>query len=102
MLVLIALCACSSALPDPIVTPLEIPPPPAVQALPLPEPVSLRPVRWRVVMVDGQPLFALEPRQYENLALDIADVTRWASEALWQLENYRDQIEEAGREGDAE
>jgi len=57
--------------------------------LPAPEPVSLLPVEWRIVRVDGLPAFALSAHGYENLSRNMADILRWMREADHQLNHYR-------------
>lgn len=43
-----------------------------------------------MVQVDGESLFAVTARGYEALARNLADTIRWAKEASWQLDFYRD------------
>ena len=82
---LIALSGCFSAPRSLDVTPMELPAPERRPALPLPQPLDLRPVKWQVVIVDGEPRFALDAQQYENLSHNIAEMTRWARESMWHL-----------------
>lgn len=64
--------------------------------LPTPEPVALENVEWRVVHVQGEPLFALTARGYEALSRNIAELTRWAQEASYQINFYRTRQKQAG------
>ncbi|ATS92242.1 o-spanin [Stenotrophomonas phage DLP4] len=88
MLALLTLSACSSN-PPVAQPPVEAkqPPPPV---LPKPQPVRTESVEWRVVQVDGESLFAVTARGYEALSRNLADTIRWAKEASWQLDFYRD------------
>lgn len=43
-----------------------------------------------MVEVNGEALFAVTARGYESLARNLADTIRWAKEASWQLDFYRD------------
>ncbi len=61
-------------------------PRPSLQPLPLPRPVSTRPVQWAVQ--GGQ--FSLDAKGYENLSYNMAEFYRWASEAYHQLGYYHD------------
>lgn len=63
------------------------PPPPV---LPAPQPVKTEAVKWRVVEVDGEAMFALTEKGYEALARNIADVARWMKEVSYQINFYRD------------
>lgn len=62
--------------------------------LPDPAPVKTRRVKWIVVTPDNLPagdfvVFALEPKDYEALALNQAETLRWAREARHRLDYYR-------------
>lgn len=57
--------------------------------LPSPDPVKLESVRWQVVEVGGEALFALPARGYEALSRNLAEMARWSREASWQLDFYR-------------
>lgn len=53
------------------------------------------------MQVDGESLFAVTAKGYESLARNLADTIRWAKEASWQLDFYRDTRQPAGKpEGD--
>ena len=86
-LALLTLCACSSV-PPKEQPPLSIKEPPR-PVLPRPEPVKTEQVRWQVVDVGGEPMFALTARGYEALSRNMAEMIRWAKEASWQLDFYR-------------
>lgn len=47
------------------------------------------------MQVDGESLFAVTARGYESLARNLADTIRWAKEASWQLDFYRDTRQQA-------
>ena len=87
MTALIGLSACSSS-------PLKSQPPaeakqPPLPVLPAPEPVKLESVRWEVVEVGSEAMFALPARGYEALSRNMAELARWAREASYQLDFYR-------------
>lgn len=67
---------------------MEIKSPPAI-VLPLPDAVHLEAVKWQVFDSAGGPMFALQARGYEALARNMAELTRWMSEARYQLDFYR-------------
>jgi hypothetical protein len=46
-------------------------------------------MKWRVVQVDGEPLFAVDAAGYEALSRDLAEVARFMREASWQIQFYR-------------
>lgn len=46
-------------------------------------------MRWRVLQVDGVPHFALTAGDYEAMSRNVAEMTRWAIEASYQLDFYR-------------
>lgn len=87
--------ACSSAPRDIQTAPIEVERPPARANIPLPSPISTRPVQWVVVTSnnlppgDGWVIIGLTPDQYENLSMNTAEMLRWAREAGYQLRYYR-------------
>lgn len=81
------LCACSSVPPK--AQPSTEAKEPPLPVLPRPEPVRVEQVKWQVVEVDGEPLFALTARGYEALSRNVSEMVRWAQEASWQLDFYR-------------
>lgn len=91
-LALLALCACSSNPPKFQVEETKQPPQPV---LPTPDPVAFESFTWRVVVVSGEPLIALDPKDYEALARNLAELARWAGEASYQIEFYRRRQEPA-------
>lgn len=97
MLAALTLCACSSV-PPKAQPPAEVKEPPR-SVLPRPEPVRTEQLQWRVVEVDGEPLFALTARGYEALSRNVADMVRWAREASWQIDFYR--ADRLGKDGEA-
>lgn len=87
MMVLLGLLGCSSAPRQPIVTTLQ----PSSPSLPPLLPIQQLPVHWTVrTTEDGQVWFSLTPQDYENLARNFAEITRWVTEAQGQLEYYRE------------
>jgi len=77
--------------------PVQIDRPPDLTTLPLPRPVELHDVEFTVVP-RGQPaprtLVGLSVNDYEKLALNFAELARWAREAMFQLRYYRrDEVE---------
>lgn len=88
MLALLMLSACSSN--PPRVDPPAEPKQPPLPVLPKPQPVRTESVQWRLVQVDGETLFAVTARGYESLSRNLAETIRWAKEASWQLDFYRD------------
>lgn len=95
---LIGLSACSST-PPKLQPPTETKQPP-LPVLPAPEPVKLETVRWQVVEVDGEALFALPARGYEALSRNMSEMVRWAREASYQLDFYRRTRQQPVPEGD--
>lgn len=69
--------------------------PPPAQVLPAPEPLALLPVEFRVLDIDGAPIFALDADGYEALARNLAEVLRWVTEATAQLDYYRRSLQGA-------
>lgn len=69
--------------------------------LPAVQPLSLENLSWRVVLVDGVPLFALDAQGYSALARNVAEMTRWAGEASWQMDYYRRSRDAGNTQGDA-
>lgn len=69
----------------------ELPKQPPLAVLPEPAPVKMESVQWQVVEVEGEALFALTSRGYEALSRNVADLTRWISEAAYQIRFYREQ-----------
>ncbi len=72
--------------------PQETPP------LPNPRPIEQRDVEWKVLTPDTLPeggnwvFFGVTPRDYEDLALNQADVLRFVEEAMWRLRYYRGEL----------
>jgi hypothetical protein len=57
--------------------------------------VKLEDVQWTIVQSPaGEPLFALTARGYEALSRNIAELTRWAQEASYQINFYRTREQE--------
>ncbi len=71
-----------------------------IAVLPAPHPIALHNIEWEVIVeVDGedtQVYFALSPGDYESLSLNMAEILRWIRESKWQLEYYRDEVEQDG------
>lgn len=71
--------------------------PNSCKIFPDPLPINTRSVVWKVITKDNVPkndewvYFALDPKNYENLALTQADITRWIQEAMWRLNKYTEQ-----------
>lgn len=57
--------------------------------LPAIQPAKLESVQWEVVEIGGEPMFALPARGYEALSRNMAELARWAREASYQLNFYR-------------
>ncbi len=85
ILAVLALCACSNTPPK------FLPPPkrPPQAVLPTPQPVQLEDVQWKVLQSGSEPYFALTTKGYEALSRNIAELTRWAQEASYQIDFYR-------------
>ena len=95
MMALLVLGACSSVRPEPptpIVTTVEVPRP-LPQPLPKPAPIDLVGVEFIVVETEDGNVLALTPDQYENLALNNAEILRYVTEADQQLDYYRSQLQ---------
>lgn len=96
---LLILSGCSSApqAPEIHIAVPEIEKPSSCKIFPDPLPINTRPVVWKVITKDTVPkndewvYFALDPKNYENLALTQADITRWIQEAMWRLNKYTEQ-----------
>ncbi len=69
-------------------TPTPLPPP-----LPKPAPIDLLSVEFIVVETEDGNVLALTPDQYQNLALNNAEVLRYVREADQQLDYYRSQLQ---------
>lgn len=67
--------------------------------LPNPEPIALRDISWHALpagaSTDG-PLVCVTPRDYEDMAINRADVLRFVREAMWRLRYYRDELQTEG------
>lgn len=98
MLALLTLSACSSN--PPVVLPPEEHKQPPLPVLPKPQPVRTETVKWQVVQVNGESLFAVTAQGYEALARNLAETIRWAKEASWQLDFYRETRQSAETQGD--
>lgn len=90
------LAGCSNAPPRVVATTSsELTCPPQTAPLPYPSPIQQVGVTWEVLTQDRLPTepswarVTLTPRQYENLARNYAEITRWVTEARGQLEYYR-------------
>ena len=67
-------------------------PRPSLPLLPKPAPIELRGVEFTVVQGEGGNLLALTAREYEDLALNQAEVLRYVQEADDQLDYYREAL----------
>jgi hypothetical protein len=71
-------------------TPLQLPQPDPTPAVPLPDPISLIPVEWRVVAdKNGDAIIGLAEEDYRSHVLNEAEILRWVLEAHIQLRYYR-------------
>ena len=67
--------------------------------MPNPQPIETRTVEWTVLTPETIPdsddwsYFGLTADEYEDLALNQADILRWVREAAWRLRYYRGEIE---------
>lgn len=61
---------------------------PVKPILPKPIPLSLQKVRWFVIELDSGKLIALDAKNYENLAKNIAELIRYIQDANSQLNYY--------------
>ena len=59
------------------------PPPPVI--LPAPRPIQTRAVTWHVLDTGS---VCLAPREYGDLAHNMAEILRWVKEAQYQLNFY--------------
>ena len=57
--------------------------------LPLPAPIDLEEIQWEILEAEGGTFFALKPKGFEALSRNVAEVTRWTTEAKYQLDFYR-------------
>lgn len=73
-------------------TTVEVPKP-LPPALPKPAPIDLVGVEFIVVETEDGNVLALTPDQYENLALNNAEILRYVREANQQLDYYRSQLQ---------
>lgn len=73
---------------------------PPLPVLPKPQPVKTEAVQWKVIQVDGESFFAVTTKSYEALARNLADTIRWAKEASWQLDFYRETRQPAETQGE--
>ncbi|KFH18444.1 hypothetical protein IB60_17210 [Brucella abortus LMN1] len=78
--------------------PIEVARPDPRPSLPDPRPVQQREVTWRVLTPDDLPdgpgwvFFGLTPDEYEDLALNQAELLRFITEAKWRLRYYRGEL----------
>jgi len=96
--VLLMPTACSSVSPLDVQTvPLDLKTPPERAALPNPRPLQLQTVKWVVLTPDNLPVgdqwvfMALTPEDFERLALNNSEITRWVEESMWRLKYYREE-----------
>lgn len=95
------LTACGTHTSTNVVVPIETP----KLNPPLPRPLDMRPLQWHVIDTNkmrellkqseltGQPIvyFALSARDYENLALNVADLRRYIEQSKQLIVFYRNQ-----------
>jgi hypothetical protein len=81
-------CGGSLSLPPVEVNPVQVETPPEKPTLPDPEPIQTLPVEWQVIETEDGPLLALPPKEFENLATNLAEILRWIQEAAWRLHYY--------------
>lgn len=100
MLALSTLSACSAvpAALEVLTAPTEVAKPQERPPLPNPRPVEQREIEWRVVTPDRLPdgddwvLFAVTPRDYEDMSHNQAEVLRFVRETMWRLRYYRGEL----------
>lgn len=99
---LLVLSACSSV-PQALnvqIAPVEVERPDDRPPLPNPQPIEQREVTWKVLTPetlpkgDGWVYFGVTPENYEDMALNHADVLRFTREAMWRLRYYRGELED--------
>lgn len=66
-----------------------MPEPPTNAPLPLPAPAGLLPLKWTVLRDGDRVFFALDAKGYENLSRNTSELTRWAHEAMYNMEQCR-------------
>lgn len=66
---------------------------PSLPLLPKPAPINLREVTFIVVQTDYGNVLALTAAEYEDLALNNAEVLRYVTEVNAQLDYYRNGIQ---------
>lgn len=49
--------------------------------IPKPQPLSLRDIEWNVIKTEDQTYFALTPKEYEELSLNMQDILRFIRES---------------------
>ena len=83
-----------SAKPEIVPVAAEIPRPETRPNLPDPAPIKTHDIDWKIlteksIISEGEAYFALSPKDYEELALTMADIIRWIKEAGWRLNYYK-------------
>ena len=46
-------------------------------------------VTWVVTQSDSVSYVSLTPKQYQNLSINMAEISRWVDQAAWLLRYYR-------------
>jgi hypothetical protein len=74
---------------------VEVPLPPETTSLAPVAPLNLLPTEWEVLThqtIPSDPAWVslgMTPESYENFARNQAEITRWVTEARFQLERYK-------------
>lgn len=76
-LLVFGLAACATE-PIPEATTLE--PEQFRTELPNPQPITMRDIDWRIIQTNDGPMFAITPKDYEDLALNMNEILRWMRE----------------------
>lgn len=77
-----------------LTVPFDLAKPETIQPLPNPSPINVVGIKWVVITPKTLPqgdnwvLYALTPKDYENLSRTNADTIRWVSESQWRLNLY--------------
>lgn len=73
----------------------DLPSLPQVQVVPKPDPLNLLPVEFGTTKSGEKQVLTLDAQQYENLSRNMAELQRWISEAMAQLDYYRESLSES-------
>jgi hypothetical protein len=74
--------------------PIELPEP-KKPPLPLPDPIEFAEIEFRALKPGeslNEEVFVASPEDVERLSLNLAEIVRWAQDAMDQLTYYRDEL----------